>query len=189
MNYRQRPAQRAADRQEPTRPRPIGRQPQRPRLQAEATNDFTDITGQFDVKEINLVVFGGQVPPERTADLGEEIGALNPRVIFVQGLAGIPGLIVNQVRGAFTATHQNPARAPSYTPDDHSIRLTLADPADVKLRSGGRPRSCHQTRRAIRSYSSTTTSWAATTPSRSPITSRPRPHSPWCSSTRRCGCR
>jgi hypothetical protein len=29
---------------------------------AEATNDFTDITVRFDVKEIDLVVFGGQVP-------------------------------------------------------------------------------------------------------------------------------
>jgi hypothetical protein len=100
---------------------------------AEATNDFTDITGRFDVKEIDLVVFGGQVPPDRKAELGEEIGAINPRVIFVQGLAGIPGLIINQVQGAFTANHQDQTRAPTYTPDDRSIRLNLADPADVKV--------------------------------------------------------
>jgi predicted enzyme related to lactoylglutathione lyase len=60
---------------------------------AEATNDFTDITGRFDVKEIDLVVFGGQVPPGRKAELREEFGAINPGVIFVQGLAGIPGLL------------------------------------------------------------------------------------------------
>jgi hypothetical protein len=100
---------------------------------AEATNDFTDITGRFDVKEIDLVVFGGQVPPDRKAELREEIGAVNPGVIFVQGLAGIPGLIINQVQGAFTANHQDPSRAPTYTLDDRSIRLTLADPADVKV--------------------------------------------------------
>ena len=100
---------------------------------AEATNDFSDITGRFDVKEIDLVVFGGQVPPDRKAELRDEIGAINPEVIFVQGLAGIPGLIVNQVQGAFTANHQDPARAPTYTPDDRSIRLTLAEPADVKV--------------------------------------------------------
>ena len=69
---------------------------------ADATNDFTDISGRFDVKEVDLVVFGGQVPPDRKAELREEIGAINPRVIFVQGLAGIPGLIVNQIQGAFT---------------------------------------------------------------------------------------
>jgi hypothetical protein len=100
---------------------------------AEATNDFTDITGRFDIKETDLVVFGGQVPPDRKAELREEIGASNPRIIFVQGLAGIPGLIVNQVQGAFTANHQDPTRAPTHTPDNRSIRLTLAEPADVKV--------------------------------------------------------
>lgn len=98
-----------------------------------ATNDFTDISGRFDVKEVNLVVLGGQVPPDRKAELREEIGAANPEVIFVQGLAGIPGLIINQVQGAFTADHQGLTRAPAYTPDDRSIRLTLADPADVTV--------------------------------------------------------
>jgi hypothetical protein len=100
---------------------------------AEATNDFADVTGRFDVKEIDLVVFGGQVPADRKAELKDEIGAMNPGVIFVQGLAGIPGLIVRQVQGAFTANHQDPTRAPTYTPDDRSIRLTLANPADVKV--------------------------------------------------------
>src|SRR5262245_8600990 len=57
---------------------------------AEGTNDFADIPDRFDVKEIDLVVFGGQVPPDRKAELREEIGAINPGVIFVQGLAGIP---------------------------------------------------------------------------------------------------
>jgi hypothetical protein len=54
-------------------------------------------------------------------------------VIFVQGLAGIPGLIVNQVQGALTADQQGPSRAPTFTLVDRSIRLTLADPADVKV--------------------------------------------------------
>jgi hypothetical protein len=98
---------------------------------AEATHDFTDITGRFDVTEIDLVVFGGQVPADRKAELKQAIGAINPRVIFVEGLAGIPGLIINQVQGAFTANHQD--RTPTYTPDDRAIRLTLADPADVKV--------------------------------------------------------
>jgi pimeloyl-ACP methyl ester carboxylesterase len=89
---------------------------------AEATNDFTDITGRFDVNEINLVVFGGQVPPDRKEELKEEIGAINPEVIFVQGLAGIPGVIINQVRSAFAASHQDSIHAPTYTPDDRSIR-------------------------------------------------------------------
>jgi len=100
---------------------------------AEGTNDFTDVTGRFDATKIDLVVFGGQVPPDRKNELREEIGAINPRIIFVQGLAGIPGLIVNQVQGAFTAEHQDPTRAPTFTPEERSIRLTLPGPADVKV--------------------------------------------------------
>jgi hypothetical protein len=100
---------------------------------AEATNDFTDITGRFDVTEIDLVVVGGQVPVDRKAELKQEIGAINPRVIFVHGLAGIPGLIINQVQGAFTANHQDRTQAPTYTLDDRAIGLALADPADVKV--------------------------------------------------------
>jgi hypothetical protein len=101
--------------------------------EAKGTNDLSDITGRFDAKEIDLVVFGGQVPPDRKTELREEIGAINPQVIFVQGLAGIPGLIVNQVEGAFRAEHQDPTRAPIYAPEERSIRLRLPDPADVKV--------------------------------------------------------
>ena len=100
---------------------------------AEATNDFTDVTSRFDARKIDLVVFGGQVPPDRKAELREEIGASNPQVTFVQGLAGIPGLIVNQVQGAFTADQQDAIRAPTFTPDGRLIRLTLPDPAEVKV--------------------------------------------------------
>ena len=100
---------------------------------ADATNDSTDVTGRFEVKQIDLVVFGGQVPADRKAELRKEIGAINPRVIFVDGLAGIPGPIVNQVQGAFAAHGQDPTAAPTYTPDERSIRLTLADPANVKV--------------------------------------------------------
>ena len=101
--------------------------------EAHGTNDFSDIAGRFDVARIDLVVFGGQVPPERKAELREEIGAINPQVIFVQGLAGIPGLIVKQVQAAFTAHQQDLDRAPTYTPQDRSIRVSLAEPADVNV--------------------------------------------------------
>ena len=50
-----------------------------------ATNDFcSEITGQFDITEIDLVVFGRQVPSDRKAELKEEIGAINSRVIFLE---------------------------------------------------------------------------------------------------------
>ena len=65
---------------------------------ADATSDFTDVTGRFDARTIDLIVLGGQVPPDRKAELKREIAAINPQIIFVQGLSGIPGLIVNQVQ-------------------------------------------------------------------------------------------
>jgi hypothetical protein len=101
---------------------------------AQATNDFCgDIAGRFDVKEIDVVVLGGQVPPSRKAELQEEIAAINPQVIFVQSLVGIPGVIINQVQGAFNADHRDPIRAPTSACDGHSIRLTLAEAANVKV--------------------------------------------------------
>lgn len=101
---------------------------------AQATNDFsTDITGRFDLTEIDLVLFGTQVPPDREAELKEAIGAINPHVIIVEGLGGIPDLIINQVQAAFSREHQELARAPTYTPDNRSIQLTLSDPAEVKV--------------------------------------------------------
>jgi hypothetical protein len=70
------------------------------------TNDFvSDITGQFDVTGIDLVVFGRQVPPARQVELKEEIGAINSRVIFLEGVGGIPDLVINQVQEAFAADH------------------------------------------------------------------------------------
>lgn len=100
---------------------------------AAATNEFTDVTGRFDMTGIDLVVFGGQVPPDRKAELTEQIRAIQPQVIFVGGLAGIPGLIVSQVQDAFTSGDRDASEAPAYTPEERSIRLTLADPADVTV--------------------------------------------------------
>ena len=101
---------------------------------AQATSDFfSDITGRFDVAHIDLVALGGAVPPDRKAELKEQIAAINPRVTFLEGLAGIPGLIINQIQAGFTTGPQGLARAPAYAPGDRSIRLTLAVPAAVKV--------------------------------------------------------
>jgi hypothetical protein len=100
---------------------------------AQATNDFADITDRYDIEHIDMVVFGGQVPPAREAELKQQIATINPQGIFVQGLAGIPGLIVNLVQGAFSAEHQDPTQTPTFTPDERTIRLTLAEPHDVKV--------------------------------------------------------
>jgi hypothetical protein len=58
---------------------------------AEATNDFADVTARFDMREIDLVVFGGQVPPDRKAELREEISAINPGPSSSRGWPGSQG--------------------------------------------------------------------------------------------------
>jgi hypothetical protein len=101
---------------------------------AQGTNDFfSDIPGRFDVTRIDLVSLGGLVPPDRKAELKQQIAAINPKVIFLDALAGIPGLVASQVQAAFTADRHDSAHAPAYSPGDRSIRMTLQDAAAVKV--------------------------------------------------------
>jgi hypothetical protein len=136
---------------------------------------FCDITGRFDLAHTGLVTFGEAVPPDRKAELKQLIAAINPNVTFLDGLAGIPGLIINQIEAAFTAGHQGHARAPAYAPGDRSIRLTLAVPAAVKVTVWWWTSVIPPDPEANRSSCSTTGSPAATTRLPSPPTSRPWP--------------
>ena len=64
---------------------------------AQGTREFDNITRQFDAAELDIVVFGGQVAPDQKTEIREALIAVNPGLDFLQGLAGIPGLIVDQV--------------------------------------------------------------------------------------------
>ncbi|GAA2065907.1 hypothetical protein GCM10009839_91960 [Catenulispora yoronensis] len=66
-------------------------------FQADVTNQFDSVLDDYDVAELDVVVFGGMVPPETKQYLREEIARRNDRVAVVQGLAGIPGVIAAQV--------------------------------------------------------------------------------------------
>ena len=54
-------------------------------------------------------------------------------MIFVDALAGIPGLVINQIQGAFAADQQQAAEAPTFTLEDRTIRTSLTEPARVKV--------------------------------------------------------
>jgi hypothetical protein len=69
---------------------------------AGASNDFAGVVDRFDMTAVDLVVFGGMVPPDTKELLREQISDRNPAMTFVQGLAGIAGVIVAQVRAART---------------------------------------------------------------------------------------
>src|SRR5437588_7464539 len=70
---------------------------------ADATNQFDQVLTEYDTANIDVVVFGGMVPPDAKQHLTQEISKVNGHVAFVQGIAGIAGLIAVQVEGVTSA--------------------------------------------------------------------------------------
>lgn len=101
--------------------------------EASATNRFDDVMAEFDPRHVDLVVFGGAVPVELREQLKVDIAAGNPDVVFVHGLAGIPGLIADQVVGASNAHLRLPDELPTYDAGRRTIQLNLAAPREVTV--------------------------------------------------------
>jgi hypothetical protein len=72
-------------------------------FRADATNQFDEVLREYDAAELDVVVFGGMVPPNTKHHLEEEISKVNGHVTFVQGLVGIAGVIAAQVEGVRSA--------------------------------------------------------------------------------------
>lgn len=97
-----------------------------------ATNQFDDVLSNYDASQLDILVFGGMVPPDTKQRLREQVSALNPAVIFVQGLAGIAGLIAAQVE-AVTATDPPARLEVGYDGSHRSLLITLAAAARVTV--------------------------------------------------------
>jgi hypothetical protein len=67
---------------------------------ADVTNQFDQVLDDYDVSDLDILVFGGMVPPETKEYLRGEITRRNARITLVQGLAGIPGVVAAQVEAA-----------------------------------------------------------------------------------------
>jgi hypothetical protein len=91
---------------------------------AGATNDFDNVLELFDATTLNLVVFGGMVPPDTKEALRTQLREANPTLDVIQGLAGIPGLIAAQVQATLTPTGDAGATV-TYDPDDRVLELSL----------------------------------------------------------------
>ena len=100
---------------------------------ANATNQFDQVLDDYDVTNIDVLVFGGMVPPDTKQYLREEIKERNPQMTFVQGLAGIAGLIAAQVEEVV---------APG-EPDDDQIAYDAARRAVVLTLNGSTHVSVH----------------------------------------------
>ena len=101
---------------------------------ADATNQFDRVLDDYDAHDIGIVVFGGMVPADTKQHLRQQIGERNAHVTFVQGLAGIAGLIAAQVEGAITAGAPDDSHV-VYDEDQRSLNLTLHKTARVTVQA------------------------------------------------------
>jgi hypothetical protein len=99
---------------------------------AGATNDFEHLLELFDARDLTIVVFGGMVPPDTKEALRAELAAANPELVFLQGLAGIPGLLVVQVQAAICPGSRH-ADAISYSADERSVTIDLDTQESVSV--------------------------------------------------------
>ncbi len=97
------------------------------------TDDFDKIAERFDLRQIDLITTGGQVPVDTRAQIRRDAKKLKSDMLFVQGLAGIPGLIVQQIEGEFAAEHRDTEHPPMYVASPRSIKLFLKNAADVQI--------------------------------------------------------
>jgi hypothetical protein len=101
---------------------------------AGASNDFADVMNLFDMNTVDVVVFGGMVPPDTKELLRQQISDRNPAMTFIQGLAGIPGLLVAQVQASRTGDAQaQTGLAVTYDPQARTVDLHLDRPQDVQV--------------------------------------------------------
>src|SRR5882757_3051571 len=96
---------------------------------ADATNQFDDVLTAYDTTNVDVVAFGGMVPPNTKQYLRDEISKVNAHVTFVQGLAGIAGLIAAQVEGVMSTAGD--INGVAYDTTKRTVQLTLQEPARV----------------------------------------------------------
>lgn len=99
---------------------------------AGATNDFDNVLTQFDIASVDVVVFGGMVPPETKEALRTNLAAANPTITFVQGLAGIPGLLAAQVEAALVPSRRHP-ESTKYNGDSRTVTIALQSAQNVRV--------------------------------------------------------
>ena len=100
---------------------------------AGATNEFDRTLDLFDAEQLDLVVFGGMVPPDTREHLREQISGRNPAMAFVQGFAGIPGLVAEQVEAALSVGTTGPTVSVTYDAESRSIGISLGGSQNVTI--------------------------------------------------------
>ena len=99
---------------------------------AGATNDFDNALTLFDAASLDIVVFGGMVPPDTKEALRPNSPTTNPAIVFVQGLAGIPGLIAAQVEAAAAPSRRGNASV-AFDRETRTVALGLDAAAAIRV--------------------------------------------------------
>lgn len=101
---------------------------------ADATNQFDRVLDDYDAAGLDLLVFGGMVPADIKEHLRNEMSARNPRISYIQGLGGIPGVIAAQVEAFASGREPGPVDAGiAYDVAHRSARVTLKERAHVTV--------------------------------------------------------
>ena len=101
---------------------------------ANATNQFDRVLADYDVTRLDVLVFGGMVPAQTKQDLRDQVRKLNPRVVFLQGLTGIAGVIAAQVQSVASGDWACDVAADvAYDDADRTLRVTLQGAAHVTV--------------------------------------------------------
>lgn len=96
-------------------------------IAANATNQFDRVLDDYDARDLDLVLFGGQVPPAQRERLEAEMLRRHPEVRLRSGLGGLAPLLSAQVEEHFGG------RAPGVEHDvgTDELRVTLSATAHV----------------------------------------------------------
>jgi hypothetical protein len=102
---------------------------------ADVTNQFDQVLDDYDVTDLDILVFGGMVPPETKQHLREEITRRNAGITVIQGLAGIPGVIAAQVEEATSRDSGEGGEGGDVTYDqtERTLRIVLDDAEHVTV--------------------------------------------------------
>jgi CheY-like chemotaxis protein len=99
---------------------------------ADVTNQFGEVLADYDLADLDVLVFGGMIPPDTKQHLTEETTRRNAGITLVQGLAGIPGVIAAQVQ-AITASGSPETGRAAYDETTRTLSLTLGEAEHVSI--------------------------------------------------------
>ncbi|SKC38308.1 hypothetical protein [Krasilnikoviella flava] len=94
---------------------------------ANATNQFDRVLEDYDARDLDLVLLGGQVPPPQREHLEAALLRRNPEVRLRSGLGGVARLLAAQVEELFGGS----APGVEHDPGTRAVTVTLRGPARV----------------------------------------------------------